>query len=726
MANDINNPVDTTNLKLDLYRGEKDDFSAIENSSPEEVDEEVKEDDDDFEEDLEDEDALEDIPVDFIGALSKSQNQSSTSLSRKLSRNDANSIVGGDAVVSSYAKKKHPIADSQRPTQDQERVIGNTPFSDDEIDAESVRAQSQKIFSFSLPFGGLTSFSSSLYKQITSLRLDSIHSIPLIDSLPIIGNNHDDNSSDEKQQMKLRLERQQSIGTLEDAEYFRKFKGTDDVRFRAVKHTLTSTLIPDFMQSKKDEETYESIYNDIEGNIVILGGYRGSILRDRKTGKRLWIPIKAGFNLRKINLLLGPTKEDEIRAVDCIYPDGVLKNIGPIDICKKFIKKLASNPKTNVKEFGYDWRLSGSIVSKQLEKFLLDIYEGTGKPTIVIAHSMGGLMAHGALQRNPKLFRSLIYVGVPSECLNILGPIRFGDSVIFSDKILTYETNFMMRSSFNFLPLSGRVFYNIEKNEWYDLDYFDPETWVEYNLNPLVCKERRILEESVVNSSRSTMIANSDSTFSINLIGNKLRNYRALSLTRRSKTTSLDEASNQSSEFTLPERSTSPSLFSMKSNEDNEIVRSYSFSFSDAYNYLKETLKLTKEYILSLDYREELEPEYPPLAMVYGNTVPSVRGSIVRGLDDIREGNYYEFFYGHGDGVVHQKWLMPERKGFSFYNNTTGQGDIVCKVASDCGHVNLMTDFKAMGKALYAVTQAEMFWDQKQERLRQMRKSGLN
>ena len=54
------------------------------------------------------------------------------------------------------------------------------------------------------------------------------------------------------------------------------------------------------------------------------------------------------------------------------------------------------------------------------------------------------------------------------------------------------------------------------------------------------------------------------------------------------------------------------------------------------------------------------------------------------------------------------------------------RGDIVCKVASDCGHVNLMTDFKAMGKALYAVTQAEMFWDQKQERLRQMRKSGLN
>ena len=85
-----------------------------------------------------------------------------------------------------------------------------------------------------------------------------------------------------------------------------------------------------------------------------------------------------------------------------------------------------------------------------------------------------------------------------------------------------------------------------------------------------------------------------------------------------------------------------------------------------------------------------------------------MRGSTVRDIDnDIKEGNYYEFYYGHGDGVIHQKWLMPENKGFQFYDEETGEGEIVGKFSSSCGHVNLMTDFKAMGYALSAVRQDE-------------------
>ncbi|KAK6453730.1 uncharacterized protein RJT20DRAFT_131151 [Scheffersomyces xylosifermentans] len=686
--------------------------------------------DEEEEEYYEEDDEVEEMPVDFSSSTIFEGNHSTASLSRRLSRNDASSIVGGQSLDELYTKKNaHPIADGNRTTQDQERIAVESPYKDDVIDSATIRDHSQKVFSFDLPFGGLTNIRSNLYKQMQSFRIDSI---------PIIGN-HDIHDED-KEEIRLKLERQQSISTVEEAKYFKKYKGTDDTRFRAVKHSLAVNLLPEFLQNRKDEKSYESIYNEIEGNIVVLGGYRGSILRDTKTKKRVWIPIKAGFNLRKINLLLGPTIDDEINAVKYIYPDGVLKNIGPIDICKRFIKKLDSNPRTNVHEFGYDWRLSGHIISKQLEDFLQKLYDETGKPSLVIAHSMGGLMAHGALQRNPKLFRSIIYVGVPSECLNILGPIRFGDSVILSDKILTYETNFMMRSSFIFLPLSGRVFYNERTKEWYDLDYFDPETWVEYNLNPLVAKERRLLEES---GYKSTPLSPSDSSISfpsINSISNAFKNYRPNVLNRKIKHSSLDENS-LSSSFTnekgqklestirsatfstaLRENSTSPSLSSIRSNSDDVDAESlFSFSFSEAYKYLCETLKSTKEYLLTLDFREDLEPEYPPMAMVYGNTVPSVRGSNVRGLQDIKDGNYYEFFYGHGDGVVHQKWLMPQRKGFRFYDNTTGEGEIVGKFASDCGHVSLMTDFKAMGQALCAVVEAEMFWEEKKARLRERR-----
>jgi hypothetical protein len=149
----------------------------------------------------------------------------------------------------------------------------------------------------------------------------------------------------------------------------------------------------------------------------------------------------------------------------------------------------------------------------------------------------------------------------------------------------------------------------------------------------------------------------------------------------------------------------------------------FSFTFEECYNYLSETLKLAKKFILSLDYREELAPEYPPMAIVYGNAVPSVRGSNVRSIQDIEDGNYYEFFYGHGDGVVHQRWLMPEKKGFKYYDSETGEGEIVAKIASSCGHVNLMTDFRAMGTALRAVLDAEKIWKEKQRIQREKRKN---
>ncbi|KAG7663944.1 uncharacterized protein J8A68_002505 [[Candida] subhashii] len=630
---------------------------------------------------------------------------SSAPISRQLTRTDATSFVGGKSIETVYRNQiehsnaPHPIADSHKTSSQQEFKANDTTFQESEL---SKFSDSQKVFSFSLPFGGLLNLRSHISRQIQNFKI--------IDNFV---SRHDDELTE---QVRLKLEKQQSISTVDEAKYFKGVKGTDDGRFRAVKSTFTSNLneiLPDFKSKKEEKEPCDTIYDRIEGNIVILGGYRGSILRDTKSKKRVWIPIKAGFNLRKIDLLLGPTKQDELNAEDSIYPDGMLKNIGPIDMCKKFIKKLEANPKVNIREFGYDWRLSGDYTSKKLEQFLTDIYNETGKPVLVIAHSMGGMIAQATLQRNPKLFRSIVYVGCPSECLNILGPIRFGDSILLSDKILTFETNFMMRSSFVFLPLSGRVFYNKEAKEYYDLDYFDPDTWVEYNLNPLVSKNRKIAEES---SAREMLHSPSNDSIlsfpSINSISNKINKlYRSKTITLM-KSKSMDTSSHS-----LPGVLNGPATTEDGFDDNTK----YSFTFKEAYNYLKETLESTKKFILSLEYNPDLEDQYPPMAVVYGNTIPSVRGSIVRSRQDIKDGNYYEFFYGHGDGVVHQRWLMPEKKGFSYFDADTCEGQIVGKFASMAGHVNLMTDFKAMGMALNAVVEAEGFWKEKELRKKKMK-----
>ena len=544
----------------------------------------------------------------------------------------------------------------------------------------------QKVFLFSLPFGGLSLIRSGF-------------------KLPFTHRDEDPEIED----LRLRLERQQSLDTVDEAKIFSSQKGTDDVRFRAMKQLIKeniSDFLPEFILKK--EKPYETVYSDIAGPVVVLGGYRGLILRDTATGKRAWIPLKAGLNLRKIRLLLGPLDEDELKATDLIYPDGVLKNIGPFDICKRFLKKL-DNGKTSVHEFGYDWRLSLSLLSEKLEAFLEKVYAEKGQKPIVIAHSMGGLVAHATMQKRPELFRGLVYVGVPSECLNILGPMRYGDSVIFSDKILTFETNFMMRSLFAFLPLSGRVFANEETGEWYDLDYFDPETWVEYNLNPLVASTRRNLEKTpdTALNSLDTLVAEHHPTeehalpLPITAISSRIKLLQT-GINRKAKVSILTNLQMQKRHRLGRLSPVSP--------VDDSFEDKLLFSFADAYRYLADTLAKTKKFLLGLDYNADLAEKYPPLAVVYGDKVPSVRGLYVHSRQDIKDGNYYHFFYGRGDGVVNMRWLMPENKGFSMHDPDTREGHIVGKFASSAGHVNLMSDFEAMAGALGAIMEAEKSW----------------
>ena len=54
--------------------------------------------------------------------------------------------------------------------------------------------------------------------------------------------------------------------------------------------------------------------SQLEGDIVILGGYRGSILRSAQPPHRqLWAPVKVGLNIRKVDLEVGLDPEDDER-----------------------------------------------------------------------------------------------------------------------------------------------------------------------------------------------------------------------------------------------------------------------------------------------------------------------------------------------------------------------------------------------------------------------------
>ena len=473
------------------------------------------------------------------------------------------------------------------------------------------------------------------------------------------------------------------------------------------------------------------IYDELDGDVLVLGGYRGSILRDSRTHRRTWIPVlKAGLNIRKINLMIGPSDDDELRELNArdvvfnktpnispdakdypdSYPDGMLTHIGPVDISRRLLKRLNSNPNVTAKDWGYDWRLSPELLCEQLHSELISIVnkQKNKKGVILIAHSMGGIIAHGAMIKDPSLVRAIVYAGTPMPCANILGPFRFNDSILLSRDILTHEANFFMRSSFVFIPPSWGgedekgegggmcLFRDLRSGKRYMVDFWDEKNWVLYNLSPLVSSVR--LKQDVA-SGKFDLHSIKD-----NALKNEIKKFLKIKINHDTELIVLDEIS-KLHEPVVP--------------------------WLDCYMYLARTLRRTKTFIKSLERKDDID--YPPMAQIFSNGVPSVKYSLVDGEECIKRGEYYRFFYGPGDGVVYQGWNFPRERGRKRPNgpDRCGEGsvdavanvpdwrgreygygekyayDLCGRFRSTAGHIGLLVDHDLVGQALNSVMEEE-------------------
>jgi len=120
----------------------------------------------------------------------------------------------------------------------------------------------------------------------------------------------------------------------------------------------------------------DHVLETLTGDIVVLGGYRGSVLRDAAPPHhQVWAPVKIGLNMRKVDLEVGLEPEDEESMAQRIIPSGMLQSIGPIDISKRLFRKLracenAKNRTLRIWDYGYDWRLGPGLLSRKLEEYL--------------------------------------------------------------------------------------------------------------------------------------------------------------------------------------------------------------------------------------------------------------------------------------------------------------------------------------------------------------------
>ena len=487
-------------------------------------------------------------------------------------------------------------------------------------------------------------------------------------------------------------------------------------------YTSAKAAISEYASQKPSPHPiFDAAVDQLEGDVVVLGGYRGSILRSAEPPHRqVWVPVKVGLNLRKVDLEVGIKQGDDERATDKIIPDGMLSHIGPVDISRRLFKRLracenARSQRLRVHDYGYDWRLDPNFLSDRLIQFMETL--PCNQPDVlpdergatVIAHSLGGLITRHAVNRRPELFRGVLYAGVPHTCVNILGPLRNGDDVLLSSRVLTAQVNFTIRTSFALLPLNGRCFFDINTKEEYVVDFFDPKTWIDYRLSPCVARPLPPLaappKPTTITGSMASVLSN------LPIPGRK-------SSINRKKSTAVIDASQDASasgvgapssmnanvkegEHTMVSGNVDRSGPDRKSSVDTPSVgTTVTLPREEAIEYLTRMLASVKKFKQELAFRPEhgASNSYPPLAVIYGKSTPTVFGARVDGREGIKHADAYDALaFASGDGVVLARAAMVP------IGYTTAKGGIA---SSERGHVSLLGDLEAVGKCLNAIIRA--------------------
>ncbi|KAH7629014.1 hypothetical protein B0T09DRAFT_409678 [Sordaria sp. MPI-SDFR-AT-0083] len=483
--------------------------------------------------------------------------------------------------------------------------------------------------------------------------------------------------------------------------------------------------------SREAVHPLDAILETLTGDIVVMGGYRGSILRSAEPPYRqLWVPVKVGLNIRKVNMEVGLEPEDEENMEKHIFASGMLQNIGPVDISRKLFRKLrecenARNGKLRVHDYGYDWRLSPARLSKQLNEFLEKLPSNQPhtppeqRGAWVIAHSLGGLITRHAVNQRPDLYAGVVYAGVPQRCINILGPLRNGDAVLLNEKVLTAQVNFSLRTTFVFLPEDGFCFIDKNTKEEYPVDFYNVDDWIKYRLCPCVGEPALPpLHPSKSTGALGSLLNLSDSFSNMNLSSLPIRGRSNSGKTRddnNSNSKHTNTASNylhnhnpfsSSSSSSSPannvfkDRTLAPQMGSSSTEtpekEQAPINRTPS-SRSQALRYLTRTLAETKQFRAELAHNphHQARDAYPPLAVIYAKDIPTVHAARVSCRDAIACTDAYDdLVFASGDGVVlARESMLPE--GYELVRDG--------RVCTDRGHVSMLGDLVAVGKALEAV-----------------------
>ena len=303
--------------------------------------------------------------------------------------------------------------------------------------------------------------------------------------------------------------------------------------------------------------------------------------------------------------------------------------------------------------------------------------------------------------------------------MNILGPLRNGDDVLLSSRVLTAQTNFSFRTSYALLPENGRCFIDKRTGERYDVDFFKAETYDEYRLTPCINpplpaipKHPRKSMVGAMSSALSDTIAAAipnrrDSWFSggrsqsPNPDASRKTDEATDTMKNTVRDTAKDVTNAGNSGNLEPNMSSNQPGKSLFSPSGNHSVATHCTIPKDvAFEYLSRTLASVLRFKQALAFKPEHQESnlYPPIAFMFGKSVPTVYGARVESREAIKRADAYDdLVFAAGDGVV----LASAAQLPKGYRCVKGG-----RIETDKGHVGLLGDLEGVGRALEAILEA--------------------
>ncbi len=200
--------------------------------------------------------------------------------------------------------------------------------------------------------------------------------------------------------------------------------------------------------------------------VIFVPGIKGSVLE--QGGKRVWLsPLDVLHNTPPLMYHEG----------DGTHATGLLERLTLIPYLVRYnaYAGIAKMMRTIARGyiFTYDWREHIDANSEKFGQFVERVKAETGESPAIVAHSLGGLVAHGYVKQHPENIAKVVYISVPFRPgIGYFDDVNEGVSVGLNKTVLSKEAIFSHPATYYLLAHKG-------SNQYEGRDFFSAKEWQE-------------------------------------------------------------------------------------------------------------------------------------------------------------------------------------------------------------------------------------------------------